>query len=321
MTGESRGCSRAADPYSSLAAHVVGFVGTDNSGLGGLEAYYNDELSGVNGRVVRAKNAFGTDMLYTKYEEYFDAEDGSNITSTIDSTIQYYMEKHLQQAVTDFDVRNGAAAIAMDVNTGEILGMVSLGNFDLNDYQKLNDDYQTLVDQAEDPAVKTSLFNQLQQRQWRNKALSDTYEPGSTFKIITLAMALEEGVTNEEDSFYCGGSIQVTGDTDARKCWKTSGHGSQSLTQALQHSCNVAFITLGVRLGAETFYRYAESFGFLKLTDNRDAYPSATTGVDLGGESGSLWWTQNVFYRRDNLSQLAAASFGQTFTITPLQLY
>ncbi len=307
-------------PYSSLAAHVIGFVGNDNTGLGGLEAYYNDELSGVNGRVVRAKNAYGTDMLYTKYEEYYDAEDGSNITTTIDSTIQYYLEKHLQQAVTDFDVRNGAAAIAMDVNTGEILGMVSLGNFDLNDYQKLNDDYQALVDAAEDAAVKTSLFNQLQQRQWRNKALSDTYEPGSTFKIITLAMALEEGVTNEEDSFYCGGSIQVTGDTDARKCWKTAGHGMQTLTQALQHSCNVAFITLGVRLGAETFYRYAESFGFLKLTDNRDAYPSATTGVDLGGESGSLWWTQNVFYRKDNLSQLAAASFGQTFTITPLQL-
>ncbi len=307
-------------PYSSLASHVIGFVGNDGTGLGGLEAYYNDELSGVNGRVVRAKNAYGTDMLYTKYEEYFDAEDGSSITTTIDSTIQYYMEKHLQQAVTDFDIQNGAAAIAMDVNTGEILGMVSLGNFDLNNYQKLNDDYQALVDAAEDAAVKTSLFNQLQQRQWRNKALSDTYEPGSTFKIITLAMALEEGVTDEEDSFYCGGTIQVTGDTDARKCWKTAGHGSQTLTQALQHSCNVAFITLGVRLGAETFYRYAESFGFLKLTDNRDAYPSATTGIDLGGESGSLWWTQNVFYRRDNLSQLAAASFGQTFTITPLQL-
>ncbi len=189
-------------PYSSLASHVIGFVGNDGTGLGGLEAYYNDELSGVNGRVVRAKNAYGTDMLYTKYEEYFDAEDGSSITTTIDSTIQYYMEKHLQQAVTDYDIQNGAAAIAMDVNTGEILGMVSLGNFDLNNYQKLNDDYQALVDAAADPAVKTSLFNQLQQRQWRNKALSDTYEPGSTFKIITLAMALEEGVTNEDDSFY-----------------------------------------------------------------------------------------------------------------------
>ena len=307
-------------PYSSLASHVIGFVGTDNSGLGGLEAYYNDELSGTNGRVVRAKNAYGTDMLYTKYEEYFDAEDGCNITSTIDTTIQYYLEKHLQQAVLDFDIRNGAAAIAMDVNTAEILGMVSLGNFDLNNYQELNEGYQALVDAAEDPEVKTSLARQLQQRQWRNKALSDTYEPGSTFKIITLAMALEEGVADENDSFYCGGSIQVTGDTDARKCWKTAGHGSQTLTQALQHSCNVAFITLGVRLGAETFYRYAESFGLLNLTDDRDAYPSATTGVDLGGESGSLWWTQNVFYRRDNLSQLAAASFGQTFTITPLQL-
>ena len=307
-------------PYSSLAAHVVGFVGTENIGLSGIEAYYNGDLAGVNGRVVRAKNAYGTDMLYTKYEEYYDAEDGSNLVLTIDSTIQYYVEKHLQQAVIDYDVQNGAAAIAMDVNTGEILAMASLGNFDLNNYQQLNAEYQALVDEAEDESVKESLFTQLQQRQWRNKALSDTYEPGSTFKIITLAMALEENVTNLNDSFYCGGSILVTGDTDARKCWKTEGHGSQTLTQAVQHSCNVAFITLGVRLGAEKFYQYAEAFGFLNLSDDMDAYPTATTGIDLGGESGSLWWTQNVFYNKQNLSQLAAASFGQTFNITPLQL-
>ena len=307
-------------PYSSLAAHVVGFVGTENVGLSGIESYYNEALSGVNGRVVRAKNSYGTDMLYTKFEEYYDAEDGSDVVLTIDSTIQYYMEKHLQQAVVDYDVQNGAAAIAMDVNTGEILGMVSLGNFDLNNYQQLNAEYQAQVDEAEDAAVKESLFTQLQQRQWRNKALSDTYEPGSTFKIITLAMALEEGATNINESFYCGGSVQVTGDTNARKCWKTQGHGAQTLTQAVQHSCNVAFINLGVRLGAETFYRYTESFGFLNLTDDMEAYPTATTGVDLGGESGSLWWTQNVFYDKQNLSQLAAASFGQTFNITPLQL-
>ena len=307
-------------PYSSLASHVVGFVGAENVGLGGLEAYYEEELSGVNGRVVRAKNSRGTDMLYTKYEEYYDAQDGSDIVTTIDSTIQFYLEKHLQQAVTDFDVKNGAAAIAMDVNTAEVLGMVSLGNFDLNNYQKLNDDYQALVDETEDEAVKTSLFTQLQQKQWRNKALSDTYEPGSTFKIVTLAMALEEGVTDENDGFYCGGSIQVTGDTAARKCWKTAGHGDQTLTQALQHSCNVAFITLGTRLGAQKFYEYAEAFGFLKIPQSDEAYPTAKTGIDLGGESGSLWWTKKVFYQRDNLSQLAAASFGQTFTVTPLQL-
>ncbi len=307
-------------PYSSLAAHVIGFVGNENSGLGGLESYYEDELSGVNGRIVRAKNSYGTDMLYTKYEEYYDAQDGCDLTATIDSTIQFYMEKHLQQAVEDFDVQNGAAAIAMEVDTGEILGMVSLGNFDLNNYQILNDDYQALVEEAEDPAVKESLFSQLQQRQWRNKALSDTYEPGSTFKIITLAMALEEGVTNESDHFFCGGDILVTGDTDPRKCWKSGGHGDQTLAQSLQHSCNVTFISLGVRIGAETFYKYAESFGLLKIPQSENAYPTATTGIDLGGESGSLWWTPNVFYRKDNLSQLAAASFGQTFNVTPLQL-
>ena len=307
-------------PYSSLAAHVVGFVGSENTGLSGLESYYNTELSGVNGRVRRAKNSYGTDMLYTKFEEYYDAQDGCDITTTIDSTIQYYMEKHLQQAVADFDVQNGAAAIAMDVNTGEVLGMVSLGNFDLNNYQQLNTEYQALVDEAQDEAVKTSLHTQLQQRQWRNKALSDTYEPGSTFKIITLAMALEEGVTTEDENFFCGGNILVTGDTDARKCWKTEGHGAQTLTSSLQHSCNVTFITLGVRLGSEIFYEYAESFGFLELSSDPNAYPTAKTGIDLGGESGSLWWTQSLFNRKDNLSQLAAASFGQTFNITPLQL-
>ena len=307
-------------PYSTLAAHVIGFVGGENTGLSGLESYYEDELSGVNGRVVRAKNAAGTDMLYTKYEEYYDAADGCDVTTTIDSTIQFYLEKHLQQAVEDYDVQNGAAAIAMDVNTGEVLGMVSLGNFDLNNYQELNAEYQAMVDEAEDAAVKSSLHDQLQLRQWRNKALSDTYEPGSTFKIITLSMALEEGITDESEGFYCGGSIQVTGDTTARNCWKKEGHGAQTLTQALQHSCNVAFITLGVRLGAENFYKYAENFGFLNIPTDKDAYPTAKTGIDFGGESGSLWWTQNVFYQKDNLSQLAAASFGQTFTVTPLQL-
>ena len=307
-------------PYGSLAAHIIGFVGTDNSGLSGIESRYDDSLSGSKGRVVRATDRNGTDMLFVDYEDYYDASNGENVTLTLDATIQYYMEKHLQQAVEDYDVQNGAAAIAMDPNTGAILGMASLGNFDLNDYQAVSEEAQAEIDAAENDEEAAELRSAAQQLQWRNKALSDTYEPGSTFKIITLAMALEEGLVDDSSTFYCGGSTNVLGRTDPLKCWKTGGHGSQTLTQAIQHSCNVALVQIGQKVGAQTFYKYAEAFGFLNLTENMDATLTAKTGIDLAGESGSIWWSQNTFYDTENLSQLASASFGQTFTITPLQL-
>ena len=307
-------------PYGSLAAHIIGFVGTDNSGLSGIESRYDDSLSGSKGRVVRATDRNGTDMLFVDYEDYYDASNGENVTLTLDATIQYYMEKHLQQAVEDYDVQNGAAAIAMDPNTGAILGMASLGNFDLNDYQAVSEEAQAEIDAAESDEEAAELRSAAQQLQWRNKALSDTYEPGSTFKIITLAMALEEGLVDDNSTFYCGGSTNVLGRTDPLKCWKTGGHGSQTLTQAIQHSCNVALVQIGQKVGAQTFYKYAEAFGFLNLTENMDATLTAKTGIDLAGESGSIWWSQNTFYDTENLSQLASASFGQTFTITPLQL-
>ena len=307
-------------PYGSLAAHIIGFVGTDNSGLSGIENRYDDSLSGSKGRVVRATDRNGTDMLFVDYEDYYDASNGENVTLTLDATIQYYMEKHMQQAVEDYDVQNGAAAIAMDPNTGAILGMASLGNFDLNDYQAVSEEAQAEIDAAESDEEAAELLSAAQQLQWRNKALSDTYEPGSTFKIITLAMALEEGLVDDSSTFYCGGSTNVLGRTDPLKCWKTGGHGSQTLTQAIQHSCNVALVQIGQKVGAQTFYKYAEAFGFLNLTENMDATLTAKTGIDLAGESGSIWWSQNTFYDTENLSQLASASFGQTFTITPLQL-
>ena len=307
-------------PYGSLAAHIIGFVGTDNSGLSGIESRYDDSLSGSKGRVVRATDRNGTDMLFVDYEDYYDASNGENVTLTLDATIQYYMEKHLQQAVEDYDVQNGAAAIAMDPNTGAILGMASLGNFDLNDYQAVSEEAQAEIDAAESDEEAAELRSAAQQLQWRNKALSDTYEPGSKFKIITLAMALEEGLVDDNSTFYCGGSTNVLGRTDPLKCWKTGGHGSQTLTQAIQHSCNVALVQIGQKVGAQTFYKYAEAFGFLNLTENMDATLTAKTGIDLAGESGSIWWSQNTFYDTENLSQLASASFGQTFTITPLQL-
>ena len=307
-------------PYSTLAAQVIGFVGTDNAGLSGIEAYDNNTLTGVNGRVVRVKNAAGTDMLFTNFEDYYDAQDGEDVVLTIDSTIQYYIEKHLEQAMRDYDVQNGAAAIAMDVETGAILGMASLGNFDLNNYQMVDPDIQAVIDAEPDQTTKQALLTEAQFKQWRNKAISDTYEPGSTFKILTLSMALNEGVVSLDNSFYCSGNVDVLGRNDPVKCWKSGGHGSQTLTQALQHSCNVAFVNIGLRVGAEKFYDYCEAFGFFNASNDADVQLTGKTGIDLDGESGSIWWSKNTFENPDNKSQLAAASFGQTFNITPLQL-
>lgn len=308
-------------PNGSLAAHVIGFVGTDNTGLGGIEAKYDKVLSGTNGYVMRSTTAAGTDMLYTSWEDYFDAVPGSDMVLTIDAGIQYYVEKHLAQAVEDYDIQNGAAAICMEVDTGAILAMASLGNFDLNDYQTISGEAMAEIDAAASgDAERAELIAAAQQLQWRNKAISDTYEPGSTFKIITLAMALEEGVVDMNSSFYCGGSTSVLGRNTPVRCWKSGGHGSQTLAQAVQHSCNVAFVNIGQRIGEERFYDYAEAFGFFERTGDSSAQLTGTTGIDLGGESGSIWWSEDVFCNPENLSQLAAASFGQTFNITPLQL-
>ncbi len=297
-------------PYGSLASHVIGYTGYENIGLSGMELSLDKNLSGVEGRIVRVKNAYGSDMLYTKFEDYIAGQEGMDAVLTIDSSIQYYVEKHLKQAVEDYDIQNGAAAIAMNVNTGEILAMASLENFDLNDYQNVGDELKQIISEAPENE-RSALLSSYQQKMWRNKALSDTYEPGSTFKIITLAMALEENTVKTTEHFYCGGSISVIGDGAGRgrKCWKTTGHGDQTLTQCMQHSCNVALIRIGQRVGADKFYEYIDSFGFFD-----------TTGIELGGEAKGLWWSEKVFCDAENLTQLAAASFGQTFTITPLQL-
>lgn len=308
-------------PNGSLAAHVIGFVGTDNTGLGGIEAKYDKALSGTNGFIMRSTTAAGTDLLYTSWEDYFDAVPGSDVELTIDATIQYYVEKHLAQAVEDYDIQNGAAAICMDVDTGAILSMASLGNFDLNNYQAISDEAMAEIDaSAQSEAERAELIAAAQQLQWRNKAISDTYEPGSTFKIITLAMALEEGVVDMNSTFYCGGSVSVQGRNTPVKCWKSGGHGSQTLTQAVQHSCNVAFVNIGRLIGEERFYDYAEAFGLFERTGDSSVQLTGRTGIDIGGESGSIWWSEDVFCNPENLSQLAAASFGQTFNITPLQL-
>ncbi len=346
---ENNGCngivlspdSKRYYPYGDLAAHVLGYVGIDNDGLAGIESQYDNVLAGGMGRVTRLSDKTSIGMLNVKYEDYTKETAGADIKVTLDANIQYYLEKNLKQAVEDYDVLNGAAAIAMDPTTGAIKGMVSLGNFDPNDYQALTEDTEeqleetiedgyVLEEDEEGNPVRTREYtdkeidemrNDAMFRQWRNKALSDTYEPGSTFKIITLAMALEEGVVDESSHFFCPGSTEVKGRTTPLNCWKTDGsHADQTLTQAVQHSCNVAFVEIGQRVGAKNFYKYCDAFGFLDLTGDKDATLTARTGIDLAGESGSIWWSQKTFYDTENLSQLASASFGQTFTVTPLQM-
>ncbi len=307
-------------PNGSLACHLIGFVGMDNTGLEGVEAQYDSALRGSPGKSLRSTNAYGTELLFESFEDYVPGEDGCSATLTIDAAVQYMIEKHLRQALADYDIQNGAGAICMDVNTGAILAMVSLDGYDLNAFLDVSDEVRARMAAAETEEEAQEILDAARARQWRNKALSDTYEPGSTFKIITLAMALEEGVVDEHSSFYCGGSVSVKGRTSPIRCWKSGGHGSQDLTQAVQHSCNAAFVNIGLRVGPKRFYDYCEAFGLLKRTGDPDENLSARTGIDLAGESGSIWWSENVFCSERNQSQLAAASFGQTFTVTPLQL-
>ena len=307
-------------PCSSLAAHVIGFTGVDNTGLSGVEYTFDELLSGTDGSILRLKNSVGTDLILGGFEDYVEPRNGNDVYLTVDASLQYFLEKNLARAVEDYDIRNGAAGILMDPDTGAILAMASLGNFDLNDYQSVSPAVRAEIEAQTDPDAAAAMLAAAQQAQWRNKAISDTYEPGSTFKIITLAMALEEGAVTPGSSFYCGGSMAVQGRGKPLHCWKHAGHGSQTLTQAVQHSCNVAFATIGLRVGEETFYRYCEDFGFFSASRDPDASLTGRTGVGLPGESGSIWWSRNVFCNPENLSQLAAASFGQTFNITPLQM-
>ncbi len=304
-------------PNSSLACHVLGFVGTDNQGLEGIEARYEKALGGTEGRTLRLTNAYGTDLLFKQFEEHCPGEEGLSLVLSIDSGIQYFVEKHLKQAVEDYDIINGAGAIAMDVNTGGILAMASIDGFDPNNFLAVGEKAQKRIDASPQPQAE---LRTQQLKQWRNKALSDSYEPGSTFKIITLSMALEEGAADLNSTYYCGGNVSVRGRTSPIRCWKDGGHGSQTLTQAVQHSCNAAFVNIGLQIGAERFYDYLEAFGFLEKTGNKDDNLTAKSGIDLSGETGSIFWSENVFCSPKNLSQLAAASFGQTFTISPLQL-
>lgn len=295
-------------PYSTLASQVIGFVGTDNTGLYGLEAKYDSVLEGTSGLTVTAKNAAGTDLLY-QYEQYYDPKNGDNLVLTLDTNIQYYLEKGIEEMVDKFDAKNGATGIVMDVNSGAILAMASYPTYDLNSPSSIYDKTleASLKGLDTNSTAYTSALGAAQLKQWRNKCINDTYEPGSTFKPITLSTALEVGAINMNTKFYCSGSIRVPGWSKPIYCSKKSGHGSETLVQATGNSCNPAFITMGLKVGTQDYYKYLQSFGLMELT-----------GIDENGETSGIFANEKSF--NSNVVSLASYAFGQTFTITPLQL-
>ena len=284
-------------PYGDLAAQVIGFVGVDYTGLFGLEAEYDKELQGRSGLVVTAKANQQNDLLY-EYSQYFDPENGDELQVTLEATVQYYLEKGMKDMCDAYSPANGATGIVLDVRNGGILAMASFPNYDLNDYATVTD--KTLLEQMERGELDEE---GAQQKQWRNKALNDTYEPGSTFKILTLSAALEEGLIDKTTSVNCSGSVNISGHTI--HCSNKAGHGLQNLEQTVGNSCNPAFISYGLKLGTEKFYQYMRSFGIM-----------SATGVDLGGEATGVFAADANFTQLD----LACYAFGQNFTVTPLAL-
>ena len=291
-------------PYGALASHVIGFTNYDGDGAYGLEATYNDELQGTSGLVVSAKSGDGTDLLY-QYEQYYDAKNGDSLVSTIDTTVQYYVEQGLQTLEDKFGTGHGATGIVMNVNTGALLAMASYPSYDLNDPRKIYDkELAEQLDGLADDAYNTKL-GELQMLQWRNKTVNDTYEPGSTFKIITLATALEENVVNLNSTFTCNHSIRVPGYTEIINCSSKRGHGLQNLTLATANSCNPAYVTIGLKIGTSAYYKYLNAFGLLQ-----------TTGIELNGEAVGIAAAESDFNNLD----LACYAFGQNINVTPVAL-
>ena len=290
-------------PNDTLASTVLGFVGDDNQGLAGLESYYDNELTGIAGRVVSAKNAKGTDMRFT-YENVVEAQQGNSLVLTLDSYVQYVCEKYLDIAVEQEQIKERGAVVAMNVNTGAILGMAVSGDFNPNSPFTLSAEDQATVDAITDEEEKSAKRSELLNRQWRNKAVSDTYEPGSVFKIFTAAVALEEGLVTQNSTFTCNHTYIVAG--NPYHCHDNKGgHGTQTLQQAMSNSCNPAFIQIGQLICANTFSKYFKAFGLTKKT-----------GIDLPGEASSY------YHSEENMgpTELASSSFGQTFKITPIQM-
>lgn len=330
-------------PYGSFASQVIGFINSSGP-VGGIELEYNDVLSGTAGRIVRAQNVSNSDMPF-EYEQYVPAQDGGSVVLTIDESIQHYLETHVEAALADNpQARGGVSGIVMDVKTGEILGMVNMPDFDINAYSTIEKDnlyYNELKAEVEEYFTENGINGEVKdeylcegkwaglpesmsdeqktevdtlrttklQAMWRNHIVSDTYEPGSTFKLMTVATALESQTISTQDTFVCNGSMMVAGWDKPIKCHKTTGHGTQTLTEALMNSCNVAMMQIVFKTTPATFYEYFEAFGLI-----------GKTGIDLPGETNntSLIYTEKQL--TDTPSNLAVSSFGQGFKVTPLQM-
>jgi len=290
-------------PYDNLASHVIGFTGTDNQGLAGIELEYDSYLKGAAGRLITASDASGSEMPFD-YERLIDPEDGLNVVLTIDENIQRIAEKYMEQAVEENQLANGACCIVMEVKTGEILAMTTKPDFNLNDpFVITNEEKLKEINEYPEGEERNVKYSEALNQLWRNKAVVDAYEPGSTFKIFTSAMAIEENVISNNDIFHCGGSVNVANYNI--RCWKSGGHGAQNFAKAVQNSCNPAFIEIGARVGASKFYNYMHGLGFREKT-----------GIDLPGEDIGLMHERSGF----NEVELATYSFGQGFTVTPIQM-
>ena len=318
--------SKRVYPYGTLAAQLIGFCNDSGTGSEGVEAAYNSFLEGGTDSVITTKGNNEMDMPYS-YEAYQSAEDGCSVVLTLDVTVQKCLEKQLTAAIDRYDVQNGAFGMVMDVNTGEILAMATLGSYDPNAYleiwdpetaQQLETQKQSLEGFPKDSeAYKKAMSeyrrarNAAQLKQWRNRCISDGYEPGSTFKVMTMAAALDCGAIDLNTGFHCSGSEQIPGRAQRLHCWRSTGHGSQQTPQALQNSCNLAFAHIALKLSGERFYEYVKNFGVLEKT-----------GIDLAGESKGVFFDKQLVTDTDKwgTASLTSGSFGQTFKLTPLQL-
>ena len=313
-------------PYGSLAAQVIGFTNASNTGSEGIEAAYNSFLEGSTGRVITTKGNNEMDMPFS-YEKYIASQQGCSVILTLDATVQACLEKQMEAAIARYDVQNGAFGMVMDVNTGEILAMATLGSYDPNRYLEIYDPTEAMeLEQqrlnylmhaeeseayTEGKKIYSQALTQARLKQWRNRCISDGYEPGSTFKVLTMAAALDCGAISLDTPFYCKGAEQIPGRSQLLHCWRSSGHGSEKTPQALQNSCNIAFAHIALKLGGERFYEYVQRFGVLEKT-----------GIDLSGESKGVFFDKALVTNTDKwgTASLTSGSFGQTFKLTPLQL-
>ena len=318
--------SKRVYPMGTLAAQVIGFTNASGDGVEGVEAAYNSFLSGGAGRVITTKGNNEMDMPFS-YENYVASQGANNVILTLDATVQSCLEKQMEAAIARYDVQNGAFGLVMNCKTGEILAMATLGSYDPNAYLELYDQEERL--RIEELRLKylmepegSDSYNQGKEqyqqelaaarlKQWRNRVISDGYEPGSTFKVLTMAAALDCGAIDLNTSFHCSGSERIPGRSQLLHCWRSAGHGSEKTAQALQNSCNIAFAHIALKLGGQRFYEYIEKFGVLEKA-----------GIDLAGESKGVFFDKQLVVNTDKwgTASLTSGSFGQTFKLTPLQL-